>query len=105
MADHISQISKIIRKQIGLPKFHILSESDRLDEIGVDSLSYVALVVRLEDEFEIEFPDELLVPPPDFCIGGLYDAVLMLLDAKKRIKYADTADDIPKLNERNNYEN
>lgn len=37
-----------------------LKENDDLSKIGFNSLTFVKLVVEIEMEFDVEFPDEML---------------------------------------------
>ena len=46
------------REQLGVEAGEIVSESNILDDLGADSLDVVELVMALEDEFDIEVPDE-----------------------------------------------
>jgi len=55
-----------------------LSESDRLSDWGLDSMATIALVAELEDQLEVYFPDELLVPDTFLTAGLLLSAVTTL---------------------------
>lgn len=52
-----------------------LGEADRLSDWGLDSVSTIALVVELETELEVFFPDELLVPGTFSTAGSLLSVV------------------------------
>jgi acyl carrier protein len=52
------KIKGIIAEQLGLDAGEITMESSFVDDLGADSLDIVELIMALEEEFEIEFPDE-----------------------------------------------
>ena len=52
------KIKNIIADQLGLDASEITMESSFVDDLGADSLDIVELIMALEEEFEIEFPDE-----------------------------------------------
>tara|TARA_S200000501_G_C20829124_1_gene746356 strand:+ start:316 stop:555 length:240 start_codon:yes stop_codon:yes gene_type:complete len=58
MSDIDSRVKKIIAEQLGVAENDIKSESSFVDDLGADSLDTVELVMALEDEFEMEIPDE-----------------------------------------------
>ena len=49
---------KIVAEQLGVAEADIKIESSFVDDLGADSLDTVELVMALEDEFEMEIPDE-----------------------------------------------
>ena len=53
-----SRIRSIVSEQLGVSASDVHSESNILDDLGADSLDVVELVMQLEDEFDIEVPDE-----------------------------------------------
>ena len=57
--DNIEQrVKKIVAEQLGKDEAEIKNESSFVDDLGADSLDTVELVMALEDEFEMEIPDE-----------------------------------------------
>lgn len=52
------KIKGIIAEQLGLDASEITMESSFVDDLGADSLDIVELIMALEEEFDIEFPDE-----------------------------------------------
>ena len=52
------RVKKIVAEQLGLKKDEIKSEASFVDDLGADSLDTVELVMALEEEFDIEIPDE-----------------------------------------------
>jgi len=53
-----AKIREIIAEQLGLREEEIKSEANFLDDLGADSLDIVELVMAMEEEFEMEIPDE-----------------------------------------------
>jgi acyl carrier protein len=56
--DTIEKVKAVIAEQIGAEKDDIRPESRIVDDLGADSLDVVELVMALEEEFDIEIPDE-----------------------------------------------
>ena len=52
------RVKKIVAEQLGVNEAEIKNASSFLDDLGADSLDMVELVMALEDEFEMEIPDE-----------------------------------------------
>lgn len=52
------KVKKIIADQLGLDEDTIAMESLFVDDLGADSLDVVELIMALEEEFDIEIPDE-----------------------------------------------
>jgi len=52
------KISEIIVEQLGASKEEIVPEASFIDDLGADSLDIVELVMAMEEEFDIEIPDE-----------------------------------------------
>src|SRR5579859_4901698 len=52
------RVKKIVAEQLGVTEADIKIESSFVDDLGADSLDTVELVMALEDEFEMEIPDE-----------------------------------------------
>lgn len=53
-----SRVKKIVAEQLGVAEVDIKNESSFVDDLGADSLDTVELVMALEDEFDMEIPDE-----------------------------------------------
>ncbi len=52
------RVKKIIAEQLGVEEDEVVSEAKFVEDLGADSLDTVELVMALEEEFEIESPDE-----------------------------------------------
>jgi acyl carrier protein len=52
------QVKAIVAEQLGVKQEQVTNDSSFVDDLGADSLDTVELVMALEEEFEIEIPDE-----------------------------------------------
>ena len=52
------KVKEIIVDQLGVDEKQVSSEASFIDDLGADSLDTVELVMALEEEFDIEIPDE-----------------------------------------------
>jgi len=53
-----SQVTKVVIEQLGVKPEEVTPDASFVDDLGADSLDTVELVMALEEEFEIEIPDE-----------------------------------------------
>ncbi|MEM9264130.1 MAG: acyl carrier protein [Cyanobacteria bacterium P01_F01_bin.13] len=59
MADEIlGKVQKIVAEQLGVDVAEVKPEASFANDLGADSLDTVELVMALEEEFDIEIPDE-----------------------------------------------
>lgn len=52
------KVRDIIAEQLGIEAGDIKMESSFVDDLGADSLDIVELIMALEEEFNMEIPDE-----------------------------------------------
>ena len=52
------KIKAIIAEQLGVKVEEVTPQASFIDDLGADSLDTVELVMALEEEFNIEIPDE-----------------------------------------------
>ncbi|RMH31418.1 MAG: acyl carrier protein [Nitrospirae bacterium] len=52
------RIKKIISEQLGVDEDDVVPDAKFVEDLGADSLDTVELVMALEEEFNIEIPDE-----------------------------------------------
>lgn len=52
------RVTDIVVEQLGLERDKVQPESKFIEDLGADSLDNVELVMALEDEFEVEIPDD-----------------------------------------------
>ncbi len=58
MASVFERVRARVAHQLGVDEETITRESSFVEDLGADSLDVVELVMALEEEFEIEIPDE-----------------------------------------------
>jgi acyl carrier protein len=54
----IEKIKEIVADQLGVDLEEIVEEASIQADLGADSLDVVELIMALEEEFEMEIPDE-----------------------------------------------
>jgi acyl carrier protein len=52
------KVKKIIEEQLGVDAERVKPEASFIDDLGADSLDIVELVMAMEEEFDLEIPDE-----------------------------------------------
>ncbi|MDD4504689.1 MAG: acyl carrier protein [Clostridiaceae bacterium] len=52
------KVQEKVAEQLGVEAEEVLLESSFIDDLGADSLDIVELLMALEEEFDIEIPDE-----------------------------------------------
>ena len=52
------KIKAIIAEQLGVKPEEVTPQASFIDDLGADSLDTVELIMALEEEFNIEIPDE-----------------------------------------------
>ncbi|MDI3280904.1 MAG: acyl carrier protein [Bacillota bacterium] len=52
------RVKEIIVEQLGVDEEKVTPEASFVDDLGADSLDIVELVMALEEEFDLEIPDE-----------------------------------------------
>ncbi|MFC1484740.1 acyl carrier protein [Candidatus Neomarinimicrobiota bacterium] len=58
MSDTLKKISEVITDKLGVEPSKIAPEAKFVEDLGADSLDTVELIMQLEDEFNLEIPDE-----------------------------------------------
>ncbi len=59
MADEVaSRVKEIIVEQLGVKDSEVSDDSHFVEDLGADSLDTVELVMKFEEDFDIEIPDE-----------------------------------------------
>jgi len=52
------RVKKVMVEQLGVSEDQVTMEASIVDDLGADSLDVVEIVMALEEEFEMEIPDE-----------------------------------------------
>ncbi|MDR7435151.1 MAG: acyl carrier protein [Armatimonadota bacterium] len=58
MASVFERVKNIIVEQLNVDEEEVTPEASFVEDLGADSLDVVELVMALEEEFELEIPDE-----------------------------------------------
>lgn len=58
MASVEERVVDIVAEQLGVSKDQITTETSFVNDLGADSLDTVELVMELEEEFDINIPDD-----------------------------------------------
>ncbi len=53
-----AKVKNIIVEQLGVDSDRVKAEASFIDDLGADSLDIVELVMAMEEEFDLEIPDE-----------------------------------------------
>lgn len=53
-----ARVTDLIVEQLGVSKEEVVSKASFVDDLGADSLDIVELVMSIEENFDIEIPDE-----------------------------------------------
>ncbi|MBD0308362.1 MAG: acyl carrier protein [Microcoleus sp. T1-bin1] len=56
--DIFTRVQKIVKEQLEVELSEVKPEANFANDLGADSLDTVELVMALEEEFDIEIPDE-----------------------------------------------
>ena len=59
MASVEERVIEIVAEQLGVDKEKITRETHFVNDLGADSLDTVELVMELEEEFDINIPDDV----------------------------------------------
>jgi acyl carrier protein len=57
-AEMKNRVVEIIANQLGIEQRDVTAEASVVDDLGADSLDVVELIMALEEEFDLEIPDE-----------------------------------------------
>lgn len=52
------KVVKVIADKLGVETSEVVLDASLVDDLGADSLDLVELVMTMEEEFDIEIPDE-----------------------------------------------
>lgn len=58
MAPVFDRVKAIVVEQLGVEAGEVTPQSKFVEDLGADSLDVVELVMALEEEFDLEIPDE-----------------------------------------------
>lgn len=54
----LERVCEVLAQQLGLEENEIMPESRLKEDLGADSLDMVELIMAMEEEFDVDIPDE-----------------------------------------------
>ena len=54
----LDKVKEIVAEQLDVDASEVVAEANIQDDLGADSLDVVDLIMSLEEEFEVEIPDD-----------------------------------------------
>jgi acyl carrier protein len=78
MDDITNQFEEVLRRHLRSAKSDPINYDVELAQLGLDSMTAVAVLLDMEKTFKIRFPDEMLVEGTFRTAGRLREAVQML---------------------------
>jgi acyl carrier protein len=82
MDDITTRFEQCLRRHLRLLKSVSIDYSVELVQLGLDSMTAVALLLEMEKTFAIRFPDDMIGEHTFRTAGALKDAVNLLLERK-----------------------
>jgi len=58
MSDTLDKVKSIIAERLSIDESKVAENSSFIEDLGADSLDTVELIMQLEEEFNIQIPDE-----------------------------------------------
>jgi len=58
MSSYAERVKEIIVEQLGVDESEVTEDAKFIEDLGADSLDTVELVMALEEEFNLEIPDD-----------------------------------------------
>jgi len=82
MDDITTRFEQCLRRHLRLLKQNSIDYAAELVQLGLDSMTAVALLLDMEKTFDIRFPDDMIAEDTFRTAGGLKKAVQQLLERK-----------------------
>ena len=82
MASVQERVISIVAEQLGVDKEKITPETSFVNDLGADSLDTVELVMELEEEFEIDIPDDAAEKIQ--TVGAAIDYIINIARSKEQ---------------------
>ncbi len=80
MDDITTRFEQCLRRHLRLLKSNSIGYTAELAQLGLDSMTAVALLLDVEKTFAIRFPDEMIAEETFRTAGSLIKAVRLLLE-------------------------
>ncbi|WP_081418995.1 phosphopantetheine-binding protein [Paenibacillus sp. Leaf72] len=82
VADFNARFNEILQKNIELLTIDESVLQSDLETVGLNSISFVKLIVALENEFDVEFENEILIIDHFATLGHFKDGVQKLVEGQ-----------------------
>jgi acyl carrier protein len=82
MDDLTTRFEDCLRRHLRLLKSNTIDYSAELAQLGLDSMTAVALLLEIEQVFSIRFPDDMIGEHTFRTAGALRKAIQSLLERK-----------------------
>ena len=82
MDDITTQFEEVLRRHLRSAKVNSINYDVELAQLGLDSMTAVAVLLDMEKAFGIRFPDDMLVEGTFRTAGRLKEAVQKLREQK-----------------------
>ncbi len=56
--DYLAKVKEITADKLGVDEAKITENASFIDDLGADSLDTVELIMKMEEEFDLDIPDE-----------------------------------------------
>ncbi|MBN2280727.1 MAG: acyl carrier protein [Candidatus Marinimicrobia bacterium] len=56
--DYLQKIKEITAEKLGVDESKVTENASFIDDLGADSLDTVELIMKMEEEFDLDIPDE-----------------------------------------------
>ena len=77
---YIDKVVSIVNSAIEEVSITSLMLDDDLQPLGMDSITFIRIIVSLEDEFDIEFPDDFLLVEKMSTLNKIISSIELLLN-------------------------
>jgi acyl carrier protein len=56
--DYLAKVKEITAEKLGVDEAKVTEDASFIDDLGADSLDTVELIMKMEEEFDLDIPDE-----------------------------------------------
>lgn len=56
--DYLAKVKEITAEKLGVDETKVTETASFIDDLGADSLDTVELIMKMEEEFDLDIPDE-----------------------------------------------
>ncbi len=56
--DYLAKVKEITAEKLGVDESKVTEDASFIDDLGADSLDTVELIMKMEEDFDLDIPDE-----------------------------------------------